>query len=126
MASPESWLTMSIQSLMVSKYHELSLKMPRSRPVWSTAERRDRTGAPNCRHCVAIDPPHGAGFAEGSTCRACRQRLARRIIGATMKTAVFGCTGRQGGVEGAYVREDLRRAAGVVEARLRRRGQVPR
>jgi len=26
-----------------------------------------------------FDPAHGATFAEGTTCRACRQRSARRI-----------------------------------------------
>jgi hypothetical protein len=34
---------------MVSKYHESSLKIPRSRPLWSTAERRDLAEAPNIR-----------------------------------------------------------------------------
>src|SRR6266700_5957825 len=34
-----------------------------------------------------FDPPHGAHSAEGPTCDSCRQRLARRIIGGTIKTA---------------------------------------
>jgi hypothetical protein len=44
---------MSVQSLMVSKYHKLTLKMSRSRPVWFIAQRRD----PPAQRISGTTPP---------------------------------------------------------------------
>src|SRR4051812_15217435 len=41
-----------------------------------------------------LDPPHGRALAEGPACAPCRARLARRIIGSTIKLALREVEGK--------------------------------